>query len=68
MEKILLLTTNETTTETIQQTMSEVEALNQINSNLIKIAEIENVILGILILFGLYGMYKALSKLINIFL
>ena len=64
MQEIMKLTE---TTETIQQTMTEIEALNQINENIVVIGNTQNLILGILILFGLYGMYKAICKLINMF-
>jgi hypothetical protein len=48
--------------------LSEIEALNQINQNLVTIGEVQNIILGLLFVFLIYGMYKALSKVINWFI
>ena len=69
MEEILTYTTQaETTIQTTTETMTELQMLEQINNNLVIIGEVQNLILGILVLFGLWGMYKAICKLVSIFI
>lgn len=48
--------------------MNEVEALNKINENLVRIGNVQNLILGILIIAGVYLMFKIAVKFFSRFL
>lgn len=56
------------TTETVERAMNEVEALNKINENLVRIGNVQNLILGILIIAGVYLMFKIAVKFFSRFL
>ena len=62
MEEIL------TTTETTETAMTELEMLEQINNNLVILGNLQNLILGALLVIILYGMYKIAINFFGSFL